>query len=232
MVKESPSGNKALSRGTKRKVFIIDDLPIVRQGLTQLIHQEKDLSLCGEDVDMADAVTSIKSSNPDIAIVSISVGPSGGLKLIEDICHQFSQLPVLVLSMLDEMIYAERCLRKGAKGYIMMKTSPKEIITAIRTVLKGDIYISRKLGPKLIHRMISGGSDINNSSIDSLSNRELEVFQLIGQGIATRDIADQLNLSVQTIETYIDHIKKKMGFKSSRELFLYAVQWSITDRKF
>jgi len=139
---------------------------------------------------------------------------------------------VLILSMQDEALYAERCLRAGAKGYIMKQEPPDMLILAIRKVLNGEIYISSRMGPKLINKLVSKSAGISISAIDRLSNRELEVFQFIGQGMKTRDIADSLNLSIKTVETYIAHIKKKMDFKSSRELFLYAVQWSITDRKF
>ena len=232
MVKNILSDSKATFRINKRKVFIVDDHPIVRQGVTDLINRENDLLLCGESGDINNAKPLIGKSNPDVAIVDISLGSSNGLKLIEDLCHQYPDVPVLVLSMHDEAIYAERCLRAGAKGYIMKMEPPDMLITAIRTVLKDDIYISPKLGPKLINKLVSKSTGVSSSSIERLSNRELEVFQFIGQGMKTSVIAETLNLSIKTIETYIAHIKKKMGFNSSRELFLYAVQWSITDKMF
>lgn len=178
------------------------------------------------------AIPDINRCRLDIVIVDISFGLTSGLKHIEELCYQYPQLPVLILSMHDEALYAERCLRAGAKGYIMKQEPPDKLLLAIRKVLNGGIFISSKLGPKLINKLLSKNSNINVSTLESLSNRELEVFQLIGQGIKTKDIAGALNLSIKTIETYIDHIKKKMDFKSSRELFLYAVQWSITDKKF
>ncbi len=223
---------KAGETRTKRKVFIIDDHPIVRQGVTDLINRENDLLSCGDAGGIANAMSLISKSKPDVVIVDISLGPSSGLKVIEDLCHQYPHLRVLVLSMHDETVYAERCLRLGAKGYIMKMEPPDKLIMAIRMVLNDEMYISAKLGPKLIKKMVSKSTGVNSSGIEQLSNRELEVFQFIGQGMKTRDIAESLNLSIKTIETYIAHIKKKMGFNSSRELFLYAVQWSISEKKF
>ena len=220
------------SISTKSKIFIIDSHPIVRQGMSQLINKENDLKLCGEAGDIINALSSIKKLKPDIIVVDLSLGPASGLKIIEELCRQNPLLSVLILSMHDEALYAERCLRAGAKGYIMKEEPPEMLLDAIRVILNGEIYISSKLGPKLINKLLLKNSVVSSSTIDSLSNRELEVFQFVGQGIKTRDIADSLNLSIKTIETYIAHIKKKMGFKSSRELFLYAVQWSITNRDF
>ena len=232
MVKNTKSESNTVSRGTKRKVFIVDDHPIVRKGLTQLINQENDLQLCGEAADISNAIPLIKETKPEAAIIDTSLGPLSGFKLIENLCQQFPDLPVLVLSLYNEMLYAERCLRAGAMGYIMKQAPPHRILMALRKVLDGEFYISNKLGPKLLNKLLSKSTGVSTSSIEQLSNRELEVFQFIGQGMKTRDMAESLNLSVKTIETYIAHIKKKMGFKSSRELFLYAVQWSIMEKEF
>ena len=232
MVKNTKPESNTVSRGTKRKVFIVDDHPIVRKGLTQLINHENDLQLCGEAADVSNAIPLIKTTHPEAAIIDTSLGPLSGFKLIENLCQQFPDLPVLVLSLYNEMLYAERCLRAGARGYIMKQAPPHRILMALRTVLDGEFYISNKLGPKLINKLLSKSTGISSSSIEQLSNRELEVFQFIGQGMKTSEMAESLNLSIKTIETYIAHIKKKMDFKSSRELFLYAVQWSIVDKKF
>jgi DNA-binding NarL/FixJ family response regulator len=220
------------SRSVKKRIFIIDNQPIVRQGLSQLINRESDLMICGEAGNMKQALSTIDGCGPDMVIVDIFLGPGSGLKHIEDFCHQYPQLPVLILSMHDEALYAERCLRAGARGYIMKQEPPEKLIEAIRKVLNGDIYISSSIGPSLINKLLSSNTGVSTSTIERLSNRELEVFRYIGRGIRTRDIADSLNLSIKTIETYISHIKKKMGFKNSRELFLYAVQWSITENEF
>lgn len=232
MVKDKISHRKAVSRSNKIKIFIVDNHPIVRQGLSQLISQEHDLELCGESGDIRHILPAIKKSKPDIVIVEIALGTFSGLKVIEDLCREHPDIPVLILSIHDEILYAERCLRAGAKGFIMKEEPPEQLLFAMRKVVKGDLYISDKLGPKLINKLVSKSTGVSSSAIEQLSNRELEVFQYIGQGMKTRDIAESLNLSIKTIETYIAHIKKKMGFKSSRELFLFAVQWSITDRKF
>jgi DNA-binding NarL/FixJ family response regulator len=213
----------------KHKVLIVDDHPIVRQGLTQLINQEPDVSVCCEAGDISEALTLIESHKPDIAIVDISLGHSSGIRLIEDISRRYPNLSVLVLSMHDESLYAERCLRAGAKGYIMKKEPPEKVIVAIKKILKGEIYLSDNLSVKLLQKFIAKQAGIYSSPVERLSNRELEVFRLIGQGLKTRKIAEQLNLSVKTIETYIDHIKKKMGFKDSRNLFLHAVQWLMNE---
>lgn len=208
---------------------IVDDHPIVRQGLAQLINQDNELGVCGEASDIPSALQSVKECLPDIAVVDISLGQSSGLSLIEELSRQYPDLTILALSMHDEALYAERCLRAGAKGYIMKKEPPEEVIKAIKDVLNGEIYVSDNLGSRLLHKLVANKSGALSSDLDVLSNRELEVFRLIGQGVKTGKIAEQLNLSIKTIETYIDHIKKKMHFKDSRDLFLHAVQWRINE---
>jgi DNA-binding NarL/FixJ family response regulator len=232
MVKDNISESKAVSSSNKIKIFIVDNHPIVRQGLSQLIKQEIDLTLCGEAGDISGVLSTIKTCIPDIVIIEISLGTFSGLKLIEDLCHEHPDIRVLILSIHDEVLYAERCLKAGAKGYIMKNEEPEQLLLAIRTVINGDTYISAKLAPKLIKKLVSKSTGVNSSTIEQLSNREFEVFQFIGQGMKTRDIAETLNLSIKTIETYIAHIKKKMDFKSSRELFLYAAQLSIIEKDF
>lgn len=230
--KQKTAGNKQEPVGTgKYKVLIVDDHPIVRQGLAQLINLESELTVCGEASDIPSALQVVSDTHPDIAIIDISLGESNGVRLIEDLSSQYPDLLMLALSMHDESLYAERCLRAGAKGYIMKKEPPEHVIAAVKKILAGDVYVSNDMGVKLLHKFVSKKSGVYSSPIDSLSNRELEVFQLIGQGLKTRLIAEQLNLSVKTIETYIDHIKKKMNFKDSRNLFLHAVQWFMSKDK-
>ena len=213
----------------KQKVLIVDDHPLVRQGIAQLINQEKDLEVCCEAGDVEQAMKKIPEYSPDIAVVDISLGQSSGIRLIEAISLKYPKLSVLTLSMHDESLYAERCLRAGAKGYIMKSEPPEKVIFALRRILDGEIYVSNKLGARLLHKLVTNDDNVYSSPVERLSNRELEVFQLIGQGLKTRTIAEQLNLSVKTIETYIDHIKKKMNFEDSRSLFLHAVQWSMGE---
>jgi len=214
----------------KQKVFIVDDHPIVRQGLAQLINQENDLVVCGEASDIPSALKEIPRFSPDILIVDISLGQESGIRLIEEVLIRKPELPALVLSMHDEFLYAERCLKAGAKGYVMKQEPPEKVIQAIKKVLKGGMYISEKLSAKFLHKFITKRSEEHGSPIESLSNRELEVFQLIGQGLKTRKIAEQLNLSVKTIETYIEHIKRKMDIDDSRNLILHAAQWFMNEQ--
>ncbi|MBI4697401.1 MAG: response regulator transcription factor [Nitrospirae bacterium] len=215
----------------KRKIFIVDDHPIIRQGLAQLINQEDDLTICGEASDVPQAIDAIPKCSPDLTTIDISLGLGSGIQLLEALLYKYPDMLILVLSMHDESVYAERCLRAGARGYIMKKEPPEQVIVALRKVLDGEIYVSSKLSEKLLHKFVTKHSGVYISTIDSLSNRELEVFQFIGKGLKTREIAEQLNLSVKTIETYIDHIKKKMNFKDSRNLFMHAVQWFMSEEK-
>lgn len=222
--------HKPEDKRQKHKIFIVDDHPIVRQGLSQLINQENDFSVCGEASDIPSALQAIQAHTPDVVIVDISLGQSSGIRLIEDILFMDPSYRILVLSMHDESLYAERCFKAGARGYIMKQEPPEEVILAIKKILDGELYLSDQLSNKLLHKFVAKQVDISSSPLESLSNRELEVFQLIGQGLRTRKIAEQLNLSVKTVETYIDHIKKKMNFDNSHMLILHAVQWFMSEQ--
>ena len=214
---------------SKHKVFIVDDHPIVRQGLEQLINQEIDFTVCGDAGDIPQALRAIADAHPDIVIVDISLGHSSGIKFIENLISRYPDLFILILSMHEESVYAERCLGAGARGYIMKQEPPEKVISALKKIMNGEIFISDKLSIKLLHKIVNRKSGVYTSPIDRLSNRELEVFGLIGQGLKTRKIAEHLNLSIKTIETYVDHIKKKMNFQDSRNLFLNAVQWLMNE---
>jgi DNA-binding NarL/FixJ family response regulator len=209
----------------KVNIFIVDDHPIVRQGLTELINHEKDLMVCGQAEDANQAMKSIRKLNPDIIIVDISLKGTSGMELIKDLNTQYPNLPVLVLSMHDESLYAERALRAGAKGYIMKAEAAEKVIMAVRKILGGEIYISDKMASKMVRKLVAGSSEINASPVELLSDRELEVFQLIGKGFGTRQIAERLYLSVKTIETYRAHIKEKLNLADSAALLQYAIQW-------
>lgn len=213
----------------KHRVFIVDDHPIVREGLTKLINHQRDLKVCGEAGDAASALQAIEDCHPDAALVDISLGPDSGLQLINEILKKNADLPILVLSMHDELLYAERSISAGAKGYIMKQEHPKKVISALRKVLNGEIYISDNLSANLVKKLADKQSVVHRTPAESLSNRELEVFQLIGQGLKTQKIAEKLNISVNTIESHLEHIKKKMNFKSSRDLFLHAVKWTMKE---
>ena len=204
---------------------MVDDHPIVRQGLENLINQEEDLCVCAQAENANDAMKAIKKLNPDLVIVDISLEGESGLELIKRIKSQYSNLAILVLSMHDESLYAERVLRAGASGYIMKQKGTEKLITAIRKVFSGHEYISDDIMMRMIHKFVGQKPDDNNHSTESLSDRELEVFLLIGHGYGTRKIASKLFLSVKTIETYRAHIKEKLNLTDSSELLRYAIQW-------
>jgi DNA-binding NarL/FixJ family response regulator len=215
---------KSQNKKGKHKVFIVDDHPLVRQGLALIINQQTDLTVCGEAGDVSQALSSIADCKPDIAIVDLTLENSSGIRLIEELMHHKAGLSVLVFSMHDESIYAERCLKAGAKGYIMKQEPPAKVLVALRKILNGDIYVSESLGERLLHKIVGNRVEISNSPFESLSNRELEVYQLIGRGLRNREIAEELHLSVKTIETYMEHIKKKMDFKNFHEIIMHAAR--------
>jgi DNA-binding NarL/FixJ family response regulator len=171
----------------------------------------------------------IKELNPGMAIVDISLKETSGMELIKDIKVQYPNLAVLALSMHDESLYAERALRAGAKGYIMKAEATENVVTAIRKVLDGQIYVSDRMAAKMMRRLVGGGPDVGASAIDRLSDRELEVFRLIGQGYGSRQIAERLHLSIKTIETYRAHIKEKLNLADAAELLQYAIQWATSQ---
>jgi DNA-binding NarL/FixJ family response regulator len=210
----------------KTKILIVDDHPIVRQGLTELINHEQDLEVCGQAENAHQAIQVLKELKPDMAIVDISLKETSGLELIKDIKAQYPNLLVLALSMHDESLYAERALRAGAKGYIMKAEATEKVATAIRKVMSGEIYVSDRMSAKIVRKLVGGGPDVGASAIERLSDRELEVFHLIGQGFGTRQVAERLHLSIKTIETYREHIKLKLNLADASELLQYAIQWA------
>ncbi|MBN2129439.1 MAG: response regulator transcription factor [Sedimentisphaerales bacterium] len=221
----------ANERKETHTVLIVDDHPIVRQGLAQLIDQERDLHVCGQAEDAHEALRAIRTLKPDMVIVDISLKDTSGMELIKDLKVQYADLPILTLSMHDEGVYAERSLRAGARGYIMKQEATEQVITAIRRVLAGDVYVSDTVATRMVSKLARGGGAVSASPLDSLSDRELEVFRLIGEGHGTRQVAEKLHLSVKTIETYRAHIKEKLGFKDANELFRAAIEWVNTEQK-
>jgi DNA-binding NarL/FixJ family response regulator len=215
---------KAKNKIRERKVFIVDDHSIVREGLSGIINNKQDLTVCGETGGISSALQAIPDYKPDIVIVDLSLEDGSGIRLIEDLLHYNDSLLMLVLSMHDESIYAERCIKAGARGYIMKQESSDELISAIRKVLSGRIYVSDKLGDKLLNKFAANKIEVHDSPTDSLSNRELEVYQLFGQRLNKHEIAENLNISVRTIESYTEHIKKKLKLKDTREVVIHAVQ--------
>lgn len=212
----------------KARILIVDDHPIVRQGLAELISSELDLELCGEAVDAEDALRVIDDVKPDVAILDISLGKGiGGVELIKEIKTRHENVKMLAWSMHDEKLYAERCLSAGALGYISKEAPSEDFLAALRKVLNGRIYLSEYMSDRLLSRIAKGDDEIQKSSIEALSDRELEVFELIGKGMTTRQIAQNLHLSVKTIETYRENIKVKLNLANSAELVRHAVQWNL-----
>lgn len=209
----------------KSRVLVVDDHPIIRRGLADLINQETDLEVCGEATDAHQALEMVATHKPDITLVDISLKELNGIELIKHLKSRHAKLAMLVLSMHDETLYAERALRAGARGYVMKQEPPEILIGAIRKVLGGEIFVSEKMSSRLISRMADGVGDATGSPLERLSDRELEVFQLIGQGLRTRQIAERLCLSIKTIESYREHIKHKLDLQNSTELFQHALQW-------
>jgi len=214
----------------KHKVFIVDDHPIVRQGLAQMIRREPDLTVCGEAEDAQSALQMIYALKPDILIVDISLHGPDGLDLLKSVRAKDPTLPVLILSMHDECIYAERSLRAGANGYIMKQEATENVLVALRRILNREVYVSPQIANKMLQRFVSAGAAHGKHSLSELSDRELEVLRLMGEGHSTRQIADTLHLSVKTVESYQAHLKEKLALKNSRELVQYAVQWTLNAK--
>ncbi len=215
----------------RRKVFIIDDHPIVREGLAQMINREPDLEVCGDAADTQGALQKIAALGPDILIVDISLNGPDGLDLLKSIRSTDPALPVLILSMHDESIYAERALRAGANGYIMKQEATEKVLVALRRILNREIYVSPRIANKMLHYFVNGGPNrLKRSSVDDLSDRELEVLRMIGSGDSTRQIAERLHLSVKTVESYQAHLKEKLSLRNSRELVQYAVEWALAAK--
>jgi len=212
----------------KARIFIVDDHPIVRQGLTQLISQETDLCVCGEAEGAPAALQAITKLRPDVVIVDISLKEGDGIDLIKSIRARHDDIRILVLSMHEEMFIVERALRAGASGYLPKQEASDKVLTAIRGILAGHLYVSESLSPKLMVRLLGGKSARGEDAIARLSDRELQVFQRIGEGMGTQEIAGAMNLSVKTIETYREHIKEKLGLKDARQLMQYAIRWNLT----
>jgi DNA-binding NarL/FixJ family response regulator len=212
--------------GTKKRIVIVDDHPMMRQGLGQLIDHEPDLMTYGEAENAAQALNIITSRKPDLVLVDISLPDKSGLELLKDIRVYYPDLPILVFSMHDESIFAERVLRAGGRGYIMKQEGGKKLIQAIRQVLSGKIYVSEKISAKILEIFSGRKADGSGSPIESLSDREFEIFQLIGQGMGTREIADHLHLSIKTIEVHRAHIRQKLKLKNPTEVVRFATRWA------
>jgi len=213
------------SKSIRKQVYLVDDHPIVRQGLIKLIEQEDGLEVCGEAGSVSAALPVIQEVAPDVILVDISLEDSNGLELIKQIDDLGLQIPTLVLSMHDESLYAEHALKAGASGYVMKQAASNTLIQAIEKVLEGEIYVSKTMSSQMLKMAFRRRGEKQRSGTEALSLRELEVFELIGRGNSTREIAEQLNLSVKTIETYRAHIKDKLQLRSGTELMQRAIHW-------
>jgi DNA-binding NarL/FixJ family response regulator len=218
--------NQTGLRKGKIKVLLVDDHPILRKGLGQLINAESDMLVCGEAEDSPKAFEAVGALNPDVMVVDISLKGGNGIELIKNVKARYPDLAVLVLSMHDEALYAERALRAGSLGYIMKEEAIEQVLVAIRRVLTGDIFLSDKMKSRMLQQLTgtSRAKGITNP-IESLTDRELEVFRMIGEGRSTRQIAGELHLSVRTVEAYREYIKGKLNLKNSTELVQHAFHW-------
>jgi DNA-binding NarL/FixJ family response regulator len=217
---------KGETKPPRKKVLLVDDHPIVRERLGELIALEADLEVCGEAEDANEALQSAEASNPDIAIVDISLKDSYGIELIKDLKERHPNLPVLVVSMHEESMYAERALRAGAKGYLNKQEATKKVIPAIRQILAGQVFVSEAMAANLLQKVATGRAPVTQggSPIDVMTDRELEIFQLLGEGKSAREIGTTLKISVKTVEAHREHIKQKLNLKTSNELLRYAIE--------
>jgi DNA-binding NarL/FixJ family response regulator len=214
-----------MTKRRPRRVLLVDDHPIVRHGLRRLIDQEEDLDVCGEAETVREARAAIREQRPDAVIVDISLKQGDGIELVRDVRAQYPNLPILVLSMHDETIYAERLLSAGASGYIMKQAASEQFLVAVRRVLDGGIYVSDAVGNSMIQKFTSGGAHVSANPIDRLSNREIQILHLIGKGLSTRESAEALDLSIKTVESHRQRIKKKLNLTTGAQLVQYAVNW-------
>jgi DNA-binding NarL/FixJ family response regulator len=225
---------KSLSKPTKetekRRVLVVDDHAVLREGLALVINAQPDLLVCGEAANVAGGLQAVAAVRPDIALIDLSLTDGSGLELVKDLKAQHPSLPTLVLSLHDEVLYAERVLRAGARGYIMKRAATAELLAAIRKVLDGEIYQSETMGSAVVRQALGDReSPSSGDPLEQLSDRELEVFQLIGEGHGTREIAQQLGLSMKTVSCYRQNIQTKLQLKGAPELVQRAVHWATNQ---
>jgi DNA-binding NarL/FixJ family response regulator len=213
------------SAASKHRIFLVDDHPLVREGLTNLINGQTDLMVCGEAEDSAEAITGIARTRPDVALIDISLKNESGLELVKNLESLFTLVAFIVLSMHDEALYAEGALRAGARGYVMKRETTKSVLTSIRRVLEGGVYVSERVVNSMARRLGSSRKASVTSPVERLSDRELEIFRLLGQGRTTSQIAEDLHLSLKTVQAYCARAKEKFGVNSLGELLRAAIRW-------
>lgn len=223
-----PAASAPPSTKAKTRVFVADDHPFLRVGLAHLINKEADMIVCGEAETVAGVRSGVEKEKPDLLLTDLCLGDSDGLELIKSLRAQFPGLPILVLSQQDETLFAERTLRAGARGYIMKERATQDVLEGIRTILAGDLYVSRKVAAQAMRKLVEGGSEAasqSGSEVSGLSDRELQVFRLLGSGKGTKQVAEALKLSHKTIETYRENIKHKLGLSDATALIHRATEW-------
>lgn len=220
----TPANSKAAVR-PRRKIMLVDDHPMMRAGLAQFINKQADVEVAFEAGNPAEAMEQLSRSRPDLVLTDITMPGKGGIEFIKDLLAIHAELPVLVVSMHDEMMYAERVLRAGARGYIMKESGGENLLAAIRQVLGGQVYVSPRISARILDNLSTRKPRGSDSPVARLSDREFEIFELIGQGRGTREIAKQLHLSPKTVEVHRGHIKEKLELKDAVALVHHAVQW-------
>ncbi|WP_138429866.1 response regulator [Fodinibius saliphilus] len=216
----------------KKRIIVVDDHPMMRKGLTQTLNNEHGYEVVGQFEQAENVLEEFEELNPDMAIVDISLPRMSGLELVKHLISLDTSLKILVLSRHEETLYAERVLRAGAKGYVMKQEAGEVLVKATKKIMNGGIYVSENVNEKLLLDMAGGRSDISESPIDLLSDRELEVFEMTGKGNKTRKIAEKLHLSVKTVESYRARIKTKLNLKNATELMMHAVKWVENEKKY
>jgi DNA-binding NarL/FixJ family response regulator len=219
------------SGAERARVLLVDDHPIVREGLTRVIDQEADLVVCATAVSSRDALQAVETSRPDVAVVDVSLDGSHGIDLVKELRERHPQLGVLMLSMHDETLYAERALRAGARGYVMKREPPQQVVQALRKVLRGGLYFSEAVTMRMLEGASRSASKAVALPIDRLSDRELEILELIGHGRKTRQIADALHVSMKTVQAHREHLKEKLELPDATSLARFAVQWVESGRE-
>jgi len=214
-----------MKKGDKASVYIVDDHPLLVQGLTDLINAQPDMKVTGTTPEWTVALSQFQKEKPDVVILDITLKNANGVEVLKNLRVHFPDLRVLMLSMHDESLYAMRALKAGAQGYIMKAAATEKVITAIRQILSGELYLSEEMSRRAMATLVGRKKETGGSPLEDLSDRELEVFTLIGEGLTTRQIADKLHLSVKTIETHRAHIKEKLNLKNSTELVQHAIHW-------
>jgi len=209
------------------RILIIDDHPLVRQGLIGLISTQPDFEVCGEASGIAEALELVATTQPHVAIIDLTLKDGNGIELIKSLKEGHPAIKLLVVSMHDESLFAERALRAGASGYVSKHEAIRTVVQAVRTVLAGRLYLSPTMTERMVHLAVGSRGDQANSPLDRLTDREIQVFEMIGRGLTSRQIAQQLNLSQKTVETHREHVKDKLDLKNSVELTTHAVQWVL-----